>query len=170
VTSFYGAARVTEATLEVRALLEGLVPGEGDLLSALHRVQHRYGYIPQAAIPAVAQHLRIPEARVYGSITFYSEFRLTPPPETSVSWCSGPACYIKGGESVRLILETLLACKMGENTEDNRLGLHLGQCNGTCDNAPQVWVNGKVVGPLTSEKTIELARELKGEVGRGSAG
>jgi NADH:ubiquinone oxidoreductase subunit E len=161
VTSFFGAAHRTEATLEVRQLLEGLAPGEGDLLEALHRVQHRYGYVPKAAIPAVAQHLRLPESRVYGAITFYSEFRETPPPETLVSWCSGPACYIKGGADIRDVLEQLLGCGLGENTPDNRLGLHLGQCNGTCDNAPQVWVNGKVVGPLTPLKTVALVRELK---------
>lgn len=163
MTSFYGAAKVTEATLEVRHLLQGLNPGEGALLEALHRIQHHYGYVPSAAIPAVAQQLRLPESRVYGAITFYSEFRTTPPPETLVSWCSGPACYIKGGENLRLILENLLGCEMGENTPDNKLGLHLGQCNGTCDNAPQVWVNGKVVGPLDSTATVKLVKKLKGE-------
>jgi NADH:ubiquinone oxidoreductase subunit E len=166
VTSFSGAGQTTEATLEVRQLLEGLIPGEGDLLEALHRVQHRYGYVPPASIAAVAQHLRLPESRVYGALTFYSEFRQTPPPETLISWCSGPACYLKGGDGIRLILERLLGCGMAENTPDNRLGLHLGQCNGTCDNAPQVWVDGRVVGPLTPSKTVELVRELQ----RGSGG
>jgi NADH:ubiquinone oxidoreductase subunit E len=161
VTSFYGAAHRTEATLEVRQLLEGLKPGEGDLLDALHRVQHRYGYVPQAAIPAVAQHLRLPESRVYGAVTYYSEFRQTPPPETSISWCCGPACYIKGSSQVREVLETMLGCELGESTPDNRLGLHLGQCNGTCDNAPQVWVNGEVVGPLTPSATVDLVRQLQ---------
>ncbi len=161
MTSFRGSGDVNEATLEVTALLEGLAPGEGDLLEALHRVQHRYGYVPAAAIGAVSRQLRLPEARVFGSLTFYSEFRLTPPPETLVSWCSGPACYIKGGENVRLVLERLLGCAMGESSADNRLGLHLGQCNGTCDNAPQVWVDGEVVGPLTAATTVELARRLK---------
>jgi NADH:ubiquinone oxidoreductase subunit E len=165
MTSFYGSAHVNEATLEVRQLLEGLQPGEGDMLEALHRVQHRYGYIPKAAIPGVAQHLRLPESRVYGAVTFYSEFRETPPADTTISWCSGPACYIKGGENVRLVLERLTGCHMGENTADNSLGLHLGQCNGTCDNAPQVWVNGRVVGPLSAEKTVDLVREL--EAGHG---
>src|SRR3990170_5211124 len=97
--------RETEATLEIRHLLDGLSPGEGDLLEALHRVQHHYGYIPQPAIPAVAQHLRLTDARVYGAVTYYSEYRTTPPPETLISWCSGAACYVKGGESIRLILE-----------------------------------------------------------------
>jgi NADH:ubiquinone oxidoreductase subunit E len=165
MTSFYGAVPRTEAVAEVRHLLEGLAPGEGDLLEALHRVQHHLGYVPREAIGAIAQHLRLPPARVYGAITYYSEIRQTPPPERTISWCSGAACYIKGGQSIRLVLETLLGCKLGENTGDNRLGLHLGQCNGTCDNAPQVWVDGKVVGPLTSAKTVELVRELKGEKG-----
>ncbi len=161
MTSYFGAAHSSEATLEVRQLLDGLRPGEGDLLEGLHRVQHRYGFIPQAAIPAVAQHLRLPESRVYGAITYYSEFRMTPPPETKVSWCSGPACWLKGGEGIRFVLERLLGCGMGESTADNHLGLHLGQCNGTCDNAPRVWVDGKVVGPLDAAKTVELVRELQ---------
>jgi len=161
MTSFYGAARVNEATLEVRRLLEGLSPGEGDLLEGLHRIQHHYGYVPPDAIPALARHFRIPEARVYGSITFYAEFRQTPPPETTVSWCSGPACYIKDSEGISLVLEHTLGIGMGENTADNRLGLHLGQCNGTCDHAPQVWVDGKVIGPLSAASAVELVRELK---------
>ena len=162
MTSYRGAVQPNEAILEVRRLLEGLVPGEGDMLEALHRVQHHYGYVPKPAIPAVAQHLRLPEARVYGAITFYSEFRETPPPETKISWCSGPACYIKGSENVRTVLETLTGCSMGQNTDDNKLGLHLGQCNGTCDNAPQVWVNGEVVGPLTAASAVELVKQLQG--------
>ncbi len=161
MTSYFGAASNTEATLEVRALLEGLKPGEGDLLEALHRVQHRYGYIPQAAIPGVSQHLRLPQSRVYGAVTFYSEFRQTPPADTTISWCSGPACYVRGSQGIRVILEKLVGCQLGESTPDNRLGLHMGQCNGTCDHAPQVWVDGSVVGDLTPSKTVELVNELK---------
>jgi NADH-quinone oxidoreductase subunit E len=161
MTSYWGPVQQTEATLEVRELLEGLMPGEGDLLEALHRIQHRYGYIPRAAIPAVSEKLRLPQSRVYGAVTYYSEFRETPPPETLISWCSGPACHLKGGQGIRLVLEHMLGCRLGENTADNRLGLHLGQCNGTCDFAPQVWVNGKVVGHLTSARTVELVRDLE---------
>jgi len=64
---------------------------------------------------------------------------------------------------VRLGLESTLGIGMEENTAGDKLGLHLAQCNGTCDNAPQIWVDGKVVGPLTAAETIRLARELKGE-------
>jgi NADH:ubiquinone oxidoreductase subunit E len=150
-----------EATLEIQHLIRDLKPGDGDLLAALHRVQHRYGYVPKMSMSVVARQLRLSEARVYGAATFYSEFRLTPPPETLIGWCSGPACRLKGGEHVRKILETELGIGMGQNTEGDKVGLHLAQCNGTCEHAPQVWLDGKVVGPLTAAETVRLARDLK---------
>lgn len=151
----------TEATLEIKNLIADLKPGDGDLLAALHRTQHHFGYIPPAAIPVVARHLKLGAARVYGTITFYSEFRLRPPPETTVSWCSGPACCLRGSDNVRRILEAVLGIKMGGSTDDNRVGLHLAQCNGTCDLAPLVWINGRARGPLSAADAVRLARELK---------
>jgi NADH:ubiquinone oxidoreductase subunit E len=150
-----------EATLEIQHLIRDLKPGDGDLLAALHRVQHRYGYIPKMSMSVVARQLRLSEARVYGAVTFYSELRLTPPPKTLIGWCSGPACRLKGGEHVRKILEAELGIGMGQNTEDDKLGMVLAQCNGTCEHAPQVWLDGKVVGPLTAADTVRFARGLK---------
>lgn len=161
VTSYWGSVQQTEAVLEVQNLLQGLAPGEGDLLEALHRIQHQYGYVPPDAIPAVCRQLRLPPARVYGALTYYSEFRQTPRPDTTISWCSGPTCYLKGGAKIRIVLEKALGCALGQSTPDNRFGLHLGQCNGTCENAPQVWVDSKVVGPLTTAGTVDLVNSLR---------
>ncbi|MCH8007334.1 MAG: NAD(P)H-dependent oxidoreductase subunit E [Chloroflexi bacterium] len=155
----------TEASLEIQQLIAEFQPGNADLLAALHKVQHRYGYIPKDAIPVVARQLRLGEARVYGAVTFYSELRQIPPPQTRIDWCSGPACRLKGGEHVRRILESLLGIGMEENTPDNKLGLHFAQCNGSCEFAPQIWVEGKVVGPLSAAETVRLVRELKGGAG-----
>ena len=155
----------TEATLEIQQLVAEFKPGNADLLRALHKVQHRYGYVPKEAMAVIGRQLRLGEAHVYGTATFYSELRLTPPPEKRVDWCSGPACRLKGGAHVRKVLESVLGIGMEENTENDKLGLHLAQCNGTCDFSPQVWVDGKVVGPLTAADTVKLARELKDEAG-----
>jgi NADH:ubiquinone oxidoreductase subunit E len=153
----------TEASLEVAQLVAEFKSGDADLLAALHKVQHRYGYVPREAIPVVAKQLRLGEAHVYGAVTFYAELRTIPPPETRIDWCSGPACRLKGSERLRSALEATLGIGMEENTPDNKVGLHLAQCNGTCDHAPQLWVDGKVIGPLTTADTIRLARELKGK-------
>ena len=152
----------TEASLEIARLVAEFKPGDADLLPALHKVQHRYGYVPREAMAVVAKQLRLGEAHVYGAVTFYAELRTIPPPETRIDWCSGPACRLKGGERIRRALEAVLECGMEENTPGDKLGLHLAQCTGTCDFAPQVWVNGKVIGPLTTSEAIKLARELKG--------
>jgi NADH:ubiquinone oxidoreductase subunit E len=151
----------TEATLEIQHLIRDCKPGDGDMMTALHSVQHRYGYIPKEAMRVVARQLRLSEARIYGAVTFYSEFRLTPPPEILIGWCSGLACRLKGGEGVRKALEAELGIGMGDNTPDDRLGLHLAQCNGTCEQAPQIWVAGEVVGPLDAATTVRLVREMK---------
>jgi NADH:ubiquinone oxidoreductase subunit E len=150
-----------EATLEIQHLIRDFKPLDGDLLGALHAVQHKYGYIPKIAIAVVARQVRLSEAKVYGALTFYSEFRLIPPPATLIGWCSGIACRLQGGDRIRQILERELGIVMGGNTEGDKLGLHLAQCNGTCEHAAQVWVNGKVVGPLTSADAVNLVRELK---------
>ena len=150
-----------EATLEIQHLVRDFKPADGDLLGALHAVQHQYGYVPKMAIRVVARQLRLSEAKVYGALTFYSEFRLTPPPETLIGWCSSVTCRLKGGDRIRRILEAELGIGMGENTPDNKLGLHLAQCNGTCEHAAQVWVNGDVVGPLDAASTVRLCRDLK---------
>ncbi len=151
----------TEATLEIKQLVAEFKPGDADLLPALHKIQHRYGYVPKESMAVVARQLHVSEAHVYGAVTFYAELRTIPQPETRIDWCSGPACRLKGGENVRRALESTLGITMEENTPDNKLGLHLAQCNGTCDFAPQVWVNGKVVGPLSASETIRMVREMK---------
>ncbi len=150
-----------EATLEIQHLIREFKPADGDLMGALHAVQHHYGYVPKMALKVVARQLRLSEAKVYGAATFYSEFRLTPPPETLIGWCSGLACRLENGHGIRKALETELGVGMGENTADNKVGLHFAQCNGTCEYAPQVWVNGRVVGSLTAASTVKLVRELK---------
>jgi NADH:ubiquinone oxidoreductase subunit E len=152
-----------EATLEIQHLIRDFKPQDGDLLGALHAVQHRYGYIPKMAMPVVARQLRLSEAMVYGAVTYYSEFRTIPPPRTLIGWCSGPACKLKGSDHVRRVLEAELGIGMGQNTGGDALGLHFAQCNGTCEYAPQIWVNGKVTGPLTASETVRLVRELKDE-------
>lgn len=145
----------------IAGLLAALPRERGQLLNALHLVQHELGWVPREAMRLVARHLRLTEAEVYGPATFYSEFRLSPPPHTLVTWCSGPSCRIVGGDQIKGALEAELGCRLGQNGPGDTYGLWLGQCNGTCERAPQIWVNGRVVGPLTVTEAVRLARRIK---------
>jgi formate dehydrogenase subunit gamma len=147
--------------LRYRELLAPFQPDRGDLLAALHAIQHEFGYIPADSINEVGKKLGMNASAVFGALSFYSEFRTTPPPRTTVAWCSGPACRLKDGDNIRLVLQTVLGIPMEGETADHAVGLHLGQCNGTCEAAPQVWLNGEVRGPLRVSDAIEMARRLK---------
>ncbi len=153
-----------EPTLEeLRGLVADFQPGRGHVMPALHRVQDRYGYISRAAIDVVARQLNTTPALVYGTVSFYDDFRTHPRPETEIAWCSGPACRLRGGDRIREAIQQTLELPLGGESDDHRYGLHVGQCNGTCSEAPQVWVNGEVVGNLSVSAAIRLAREVKGE-------
>ena len=70
--------------------LEGLVRGfarvPGGLLPALHAVQHRAGYIDRNLIPLLADVFNVTVAEVHGVISFYKDFRTTPPAGPIVSF------------------------------------------------------------------------------------
>jgi NADH:ubiquinone oxidoreductase subunit E len=148
-------------TRELRALVAEFEPGTHQLMPALHRVQETYGYISREAINVVARQLNTTPALVFGAVSFYSDFRTHPRPKTEIAWCSGPACRVFGGDRIREAVQQTLELPLGGETDDHKLGLHLGQCNGTCSEAPQVWVNGEVKGNLTVSSAIRLARTLK---------
>jgi len=148
-------------TEELRELVAEFEPGRGHVLPALHKVQEKYGYIPRKAIEVIARQLNTTPALVFGTVSFYAELRTHPPAQTEIAWCSGPACRLRGGDRIRNAIEHTLELPLGGQSEDHRYALHLGQCNGTCSEAPQVWVNGKVVGNLTVASAIKLAREIK---------
>lgn len=148
---------------ELRALVAEFQPEKGHVMPALHKVQETYGYISRAAIEAVARQLNTTPALVYGAVSFYSDYRTHKPAATEVSWCSGPACRVLGGDRIREAIQHTLELPLGGQTPDHAVGLHMGQCNGTCSEAPQVWVNGEVVGNLTVSAAIKLAREIKGQ-------
>ena len=156
----------TKSPPDLEQLLADLKPDDADLLAVLHRIQEAYGYVPPQAIPFLAEKLHTTPAMIYGAITFYSEIRREPPARTTISWCSGPACRLKGGENIRRALEAVLGVGLEESTPDKAVGLHLVQCDGTCALAPLIRLNGRPTGPLTVSEAIRLARELKGETGK----
>jgi NADH:ubiquinone oxidoreductase subunit E len=146
-----------EATI-IEQLISDLSLDEGDMLAALHRVQERFGYISRPAVDAIAHHFHITSARVFATASFYSDLRLSPAAATRIEWCGGPACRLKGGENVRIALESTLGIKLGEATPDGRVELHEAQCDGSCHQAALVWVNGRVHGPMGAADAVRLAR------------
>ena len=142
--------------------------GEGTpLMMILSDIQKEYGYIPLEFQELVSLLTGIPVSEIYGVVTFYSFFSLTPKGKYVVGVCLGTACYVKGSQLVLDKFEELLGIKPGETTPDGLFTLDALRCVGACAIAPAVSINGKVhpmVQVSRVEKIISDIRRKEEEV------
>src|SRR5665213_4424438 len=73
-------------------------PLEGATLVILHALQEAFGYVPEPAIPMIAQALNLSRAEVHGVFTFYHDFRHEPAGKRVLKLCRAEACQAAGGE------------------------------------------------------------------------
>ncbi|MEK7217035.1 MAG: NAD(P)H-dependent oxidoreductase subunit E [Chloroflexota bacterium] len=144
----------------IEAVLRPYQGRKGVLLEVFHRVQEEYGYVPQSAMEPIAKLLNLHPSTVYGSLTFYTEFRTSPPPGILIGMCLGPTCHIRGAEIIREILQRRLGLSASGDTEDNSCGIHVIQCAGHCQHAPLVYVNGAARREVTVGGAAALADEV----------
>ena len=114
------------------------------LMMILSDIQKEYGYVPVDVQEIVSAKTGISVAEIYGVVTFYSFFSLTPKGKYVIGCCLGTACYVKGAQNVIDKFSELLGIKPGETTEDGLFTLDALRCIGACGIAPAVSINGKV--------------------------
>lgn len=131
---------------ETRKVLSRHSRHRRNLVPILQQVQDRLGYIPREAMVEVAEFLRIPEMDVYSVVTFYNQFRLTPPGKHSVRVCLGTACHMKGGYIVLDAWKRRLGIDKGQTTPDRQFDLDTVACVGCCTMAPVTVVDRRVEG------------------------
>ena len=128
----------------------------GDLIKILYSVQKELGFLPEDVQREVARILKISVARVYGVVSFYSFFTMTPKGKYPISVCMGTACYVRGAEKLVDELKDLLKIKVGGVTEDGKFSLDCLRCVGACGLAPVMLIGGKVYGRLEPSRIKEI--------------
>src|SRR3954451_15169907 len=73
---------------------------DGATLPILHALQAAFGYIHEQAVPLVAAALNLSRAEIHGVVSFYHEFRRTPPGRRVPRLCRAEACQSVGAEAV----------------------------------------------------------------------
>ena len=144
----------------LRAVLREKFPREhGQLLPALHFIQHEFRYLPDWAMEVVGWHLGIPASEVYGAATSYTELRTVQPGQHVVQVCTGISCSINGGMLLFEELQTSLGIGPGETTTDGRLTLSETACAFMCGVAPTVSFDHEWHGRATVESVTLLLRD-----------
>ncbi len=131
------------------------------LMMILSDIQKEYGYIPLEVQELVSEKTGISVAEIYGVVTFYSFFSLTPKGKYVIGVCLGTACYVKGAQQIVDKFSEIIGIKAGETSADGLFTLDALRCIGACGIAPAVTINGKVYPKLTVDAVPKIVEEYK---------
>ena len=149
------------AVKQITEIVERYKNEETTLMMILEAIHSEYGYIPLEVQELVSSLMNIPVAEIYGVVTFYSFFSLTPKGKYVIGVCLGTAWYVKGSQLVMDKFSELLGIKPGETTEDGLFTLDALRCIGACGIAPAISVNGKVYPKMSVDKVQAVINEYR---------
>ncbi len=158
VVSFAGTK---EQENELLTAIEKLQSDKGALMPILQKAQEIYGYLPIEVQTIVSNATGVSLEKIYGVVTFYSQFTLFPKGTYRISVCLGTACYIKGSGDIYEKLMRLLEIGDGECTPDGKFSLDACRCVGACGLAPVMMINDEVYGRLTADQLPGILAKYK---------
>ncbi len=150
-----------EQEAELRKVIAENKGEKGALMPVLQKAQDIYGYLPVEVQKIIAVEMDIPMEKIYGVITFYSQFSLLPKGKYKISVCLGTACYVKGSGDIFDKLVQKLGIAGGECTADGKFSLEACRCIGACGLAPVLTVNEDVYGRLTVDDVEGILEKYK---------
>jgi NADH-quinone oxidoreductase subunit E len=130
------------------------------VIPILWRAQEQAGgWVPEAAVRAVADLLDMPHIRVLEIATFYTMFNLAPVGRWHVQLCGTTPCMLRGAEDLKAVCRE----RIGEQfdvTADGKFSWVEVECLAACVNAPMVQINYDFYEDLTVDSFSHILDEL----------
>lgn len=145
-----------EQVKEFEEVLETYKGKKDNIMVVLQKTQVIFGYIPALAVGKIAESLKMPESEIYGIISFYSFFTLTPKAKYNIDVCLGTACFVLGANDVLNKILNKLNVRVGEMTPDGKWIVTSCRCLGCCGLAPAITINGEVYGKMKVEDVDKI--------------
>jgi formate dehydrogenase subunit gamma len=136
----------------VSGAVDRLKDKPGALLPILHAVQDALGYVPSAAVPAIAEGLNLSRAEVHGVISFYHYFRETPPGRHTIHMCRAEACQSMNQRALEAHAKKALGVDFHGTTANGAFSFEPVYCLGNCACSPAIMVDGELYGRVTPER------------------
>jgi formate dehydrogenase iron-sulfur subunit len=134
----------------------------GGLLPLLHSLQDRLGFIPRAAVPAIAEALNLSRAEVHGVVSYYPHLREQPHGRTLIQICRAEACKSRGGDALFAHAQETLGCQAHGTSADGSVTLEPVYCLGLCAQSPAVMVDeSEVHARMTADRLDALLEEIQ---------
>ena len=113
---------------------------------------------------SIAKYLYISPSVLYGTATFYTQFKFTPTGRRVIKVCRGTACHVRGSAGILREVQTRLNIKAGETSADRANSLETIACFGSCALAPVMVVNKDVYGRMTKKKLEQVLKETEEKI------
>jgi len=133
----------------------------GGLIPVLEEAQVALEYLPVSVQKKIARELNLPLSRVYGVVTFYSFFTMTPRGKHTVRVCLGTACYVRGGKAISETVKKEFGVEEGGTTPDRMFTMETVRCLGACGLGPVLIVDEEVHGRVKPSKVKEILSQYK---------
>ena len=119
------------------------------LVQILHGFISRFGWISDDAIRLLATELNLSRAEVHGVVSYYHDFRTSPPGKHVVKICAAEACQAMGSRELSAHAEESLGIDMHSSNED--VTLEPVYCLSNCACSPAIMVDGKTYGRVSAD-------------------
>jgi NADH-quinone oxidoreductase subunit E len=142
-----------------------VIPGAEEILSRyptkrsammplLYAVAERDGYVTEAGMEEVAEHIDLTPAEVLGVCSFYSMFKRSPQGKLLVSVCTSVSCMVNGGEQLLDHLQNRYA-------DDPDVTVEEVECLAADDGAPVMQVNYEFHERMTPASAEQIVEDYK---------
>ena len=142
-------------------IVGALADKPGALMPVLQAVQEHFGYIPPEAVPAIAHALNLSRAEVHGVVSFYHDFRSTPPGRTTIRVCRAESCQAMGAIALAAHIQSRLGINFGQTSSDGEFTLEPVYCLGNCACSPAIVVGDDLHGRVNAERFDEIIRSAR---------
>jgi formate dehydrogenase subunit gamma len=133
----------------------------GALLPILHAIQDELRFVPPDAAARIAAGLNLSQADVHGVISFYHDFRASPPGRHVVKLCRAEACQAMGSQALEAHLKARLGIDLRQTTPDGAITLEPVYCLGNCACSPALMIDGRLQGRVTTERLDRMIASLE---------
>lgn len=132
------------------------------LIEILRIAQDIFGYLPIEVQEFIAEKMDMPASKVYGVVTFYNFFSMTPRGKYTLNVCTGTACFVKGAPRLIQMISDELGIGMGETTKDGLFTMSAVRCVGACSLAPVFVIGEDTFGRIdTADKVKDILKRYE---------
>ena len=124
------------------------------LVQILQAFIERFAWISEDAVRQLADELNLSRAEVHGVVSYYHDFRTTPPGKRIVKICQAEACQAMGSRELSAHAEKSLGVAMNASNAD--ITLEPVYCLGNCACSPAVMIDGKTYGRVSQQQFDDI--------------